>query len=132
MTNNANIDDQIRAALKNNPDAPLLRAMDEPHILEQFLSTFRGRNRWLSWMVFFAMFAMFAIAIFCATMFFKVDQIEFKMAYLAGFFYCMLAVGMLKMWQWLQMDKNVILREIKRLELQVAHLTAHLTSKSED
>jgi len=29
---------------------------------------------------------------------------------------------MLKLWFWMQMDKNTVIREVKRLELQVATL----------
>jgi hypothetical protein len=34
----------------------------------------------------------------------------------------MIAMGMLKLFVWMQMDKNDILRELKRLELQIATL----------
>jgi len=33
---------------------------------------------------------------------------------------------MLKMWFWMQMDKYVVLREVKRLELQVARLSSRI------
>jgi hypothetical protein len=39
----------------------------------------------------------------------------------AGFL-CMIAMGMLKLYVWMQIDKNDILREMKRLELQLATL----------
>ena len=122
MTND--IDNQIRQALANDPDAPLLKSMDEPGIFEQFRSTFRGRNRWMMWLVFCWTFVFFIIAVVSAVRFFQVEALDIKIAYVAAFFYCMMAVGMLKMWHWAQMDKFVILREIKRLELQVAYLSS--------
>ena len=36
----------------------------------------------------------------------------------------MLAVAMLKMYFWMEMNKNVTLREVKRLELQIARLVS--------
>jgi hypothetical protein len=38
-----------------------------------------------------------------------------------------MAVSMMKMFAWMQMDKNAILREIKRLELQVSSLATKLS-----
>jgi hypothetical protein len=42
-----------------------------------------------------------------------------------GFFF----LGLLKMWFWMEMQKNSVVREVKRLELQVASLVA-LASRS--
>jgi hypothetical protein len=36
----------------------------------------------------------------------------------------MLGVAMLKMYFWMEMNKNMLLREVKRLELQVARLAS--------
>jgi hypothetical protein len=35
----------------------------------------------------------------------------------------MLGVAMLKMYFWMEVNKNIVLREVKRLELQVARLS---------
>lgn len=40
------------------------------------------------------------------------------------------AVAMLKIWSWMEMHKNQVLREVKRLELQVARLAARGASTS--
>lgn len=37
-----------------------------------------------------------------------------------------MAVGVLKIWFWMQMDKVSLLREIKRMELQIARLTQRI------
>ena len=36
------------------------------------------------------------------------------------------ALAMVKMWFWMELEKNAIVREVKRLELQVARLVARL------
>jgi hypothetical protein len=46
------------------------------------------------------------------------------MLWSAGALWAALAVAMLKMYFWMEMNKNVMLREMKRLELQVARLAA--------
>ena len=45
----------------------------------------------------------------------------------AGALLTMLAVAMLKMYFWMEMNRNATLREVKRLELQVARLAANRT-----
>jgi uncharacterized membrane protein len=131
MTKHNEIDEQIRAALADVPHTELAGPFEEAGVIEQFRSTFRGRNRWLSWIVLFWAFAFFVLAVVSAVKFFQAEDVEQQVFFGAGFIVCMIANAMLKTWQWMQMDKAVILREIKRLELQVARLTAQLSSKDE-
>ena len=39
---------------------------------------------------------------------------------------CVSAVSMLKIWYFLEMNKNAVTREIKRLELQIARLAGRI------
>ncbi len=132
MTKHNEIDDQIRAALAEVPDAQLAGPFEHAGVIELFLSTFRGRNRWITWIVMFWAITFFVLAVISAVKFFQTDDVQQQVLFGAAFIVCMMANGMLKTWQWMQMDKIVILREIKRLELQVAHLTARLANKSDD
>ena len=43
-----------------------------------------------------------------------------------SFGFSMAAVSMLKLWAWMEIEKNCTVREIKRLELQVARLAQRL------
>jgi len=36
---------------------------------------------------------------------------------------------MMKLWHWMQMDKNSILREMKRMEFQIAVLSEKISDK---
>ncbi|MEE8169622.1 MAG: DUF6768 family protein [Phycisphaerae bacterium] len=38
----------------------------------------------------------------------------------------MSAVAMLKIWYWMEMQRIVVMREIKRVELQIARLAARI------
>ena len=44
------------------------------------------------------------------------------------FLFGMLGIGQMKMWYWMQMNRNALAREIKRLELQVATLVQAVSS----
>ena len=115
-----NIDEQIRAALaaagaEEDPD--LAR---EESILRQAFGVLHGRNRWLNAVAVLFQFIFMVLLITCIVKFVGAEEVKWQIFYAAGFLYSGLAIAMLKMWFWMQMNRNVILREIKRLELQVA------------
>lgn len=117
------LDATIRAALTAD-ERKLLDAMDEPSVPEQLMESFRGRNRWLNILAFIYTFAFFGLAIWFAVEFFATNPGDTKtlIAWAAGFLWMTTAIGMAKMWSWMQMHKNVLIREIKRLELEVSLL----------
>ena len=39
---------------------------------------------------------------------------------------CMSGVSMMKVWYWMELNKNAVTREIKRLELQIARLAGRI------
>jgi hypothetical protein len=123
-----NIDDQIREALRRD-DAELLEHYrgDLP-IHEQLVETFHGRNRWLSALAFVFTFAAFGLVCVAAYQFFQVETTRAMIAWAAAFMWGALSVAMLKMWFWLEMHRNNVTREIKRLELQIANLSRQLAA----
>jgi len=40
----------------------------------------------------------------------------------------MIGIMALKLWSWMQMDRNAVMREIKRLELQVSAIAKEIKS----
>jgi hypothetical protein len=52
------------------------------------------------------------------------DDVRTTVLWTAAAIVSALFVAMLKMHFWMEMNKNVVLREVKRLELQVARLAA--------
>ena len=84
--------------------------------------TFKGKNRWLSVLVFIYIFLFFGLSIYCAVEFFSATEVKHWIAWAIGFLFCQLTVCMLKIWYWMEMQKNSLTREIKRLELQIVHL----------
>lgn len=51
-------------------------------------------------------------------------------AWATGFVVCAIAIAMMKVWYWLELNKNSLAREIKRLELELANLSRRLSSAS--
>ena len=63
---------------------------------------------------------MFVLFIYCLIQFFNVESTNELIKWGAGGFLSLLSVTMLKLFIWMQMDKNDILLALKKLELQLA------------
>ena len=55
-----------------------------------------------------------ALAVVCAVNFFNAEQDRELLMWAAGFIVCFSAVSMLKVWYWMEMQRNALTREIKR------------------
>ena len=80
----------------------------------------------LVFMVWFWSLFMFGGSIFCAVQFFRVDSTREMIAWAIGFMFGQLATAMLKMWYFMELNKNSLTREIKRVELQIARLSRRI------
>jgi uncharacterized membrane protein YciS (DUF1049 family) len=116
------LDRAIRDALSKEDAEFLARFEDHSTPANEVLDTFRGR--WALMNVFAAIltFAMFGAAVYCFWQMLAATDTRDVVVWSAGVIVTMLAVAMLKMYFWMELNKNVVLREVKRLELQVARL----------
>jgi hypothetical protein len=121
------IDEIIKDALSKE-EAKFYDELDEQNLFQMLGGVFKGKLGWLIIIMNIVTVVVFGLFIFCAIQFFKTeDTIELIRWSVAGTF-CMIIVGMLKMFVWMQMDKNSILREMKRLEYQVSILSSKLSN----
>ncbi len=123
-----NIDELIHEALSRE-EAELYDQLGEQSFREMFTASFRGRNRWLTILGMVYGLIFFILAIYCAVRFFGAEELKDLLFWLGGFFFCMMSNAALKLWHWMQLNKNAVTREIKRLELQVAHLASELRDR---
>ena len=72
-------------------------------------------------------FIFFGLFIYCIVQFFEVETTKELLKWGFGSIMFVLGVSMLKVFTWMQMDKNALLREMKRLELQIASLAGRLS-----
>jgi heme/copper-type cytochrome/quinol oxidase subunit 1 len=87
---------------------------------------FSGKNSWLVIVMSIVQVVFFGFFIYCAIQFFNVVQTNDLIKW--GIFgtLSLMASSMLKIFSWMQMDKKAIIREIKRLELQVSSLAGKI------
>ncbi len=120
------LDKKIRDALREE-DAEIFDDIGgEPSMLEMVFETFRGKHRWLVLLTMFWTLVFFVLGVLSAVQFFTREDPREMLLWAIGFIFCMSAVSMMKVWFWMELNKNAITREIKRLELQIARLAARI------
>lgn len=120
------IDEKIKQALASE-DAEIFEQFgEEPSLLAQGLELLQSRNRWINGMVVVVMIVFLGIGVYSLWQFVSATELKSLLSWAMSFGFSMLAVSMLKLWAWMEIEKNCTVREIKRLELQVARLTQRL------
>lgn len=124
------LDQKIMATLAADEAAEFERTGGEQSLPEMVFGTFRGRHRWMMMMAWAYTAVFFGIGVWFAIEFFQAGDVRHTLMWGFGAMFCMMAVSFLKLWMLQEMQKNAIIREVKRVELQVARLSAKLNDGS--
>ena len=119
------IDQLIKEALTEE-EAKFYDSLDEQNVFQMIFSVFDGKNKWVMVMMNIVSFIALGLFIYCTVQFFNTDVTNELIKWTIGGVFCILMISMLKIFIWMQMDKNSIIRELKRLELQVSTLSSKL------
>ncbi len=119
------LDDLIEKAL-DAEDRDILRKFDEQGLFRQAAGVFQGKLAWASVMVTLAALGWFVLAGFSLWKFFTVEEPLLMVRWGAGAMFSITAVAMLKLWFFMQMQTNQVLREVKRVELQIARVQSQV------
>ena len=126
MKNNTeHIDELIKESLSEE-EARFYDELEEQNILGKMGAVYKGKYGWLTVIMNIIMLLAFVLMIYCIIRFFNTQETNALIKWASATFLCAIVMGMLKLFVWLQMDKNDILRELKRLELQLATLMSRL------
>ena len=122
-------DAALRQALREEEEAVMNEVYEkDPGVLETVLQTYRVKRRWLAVATTASLFVGSFLLFFCAYRFFQAEDQRALIGWAAGFLFCANWVSMLKIWAWVEMSRHTVLREVKRMELQVAKLNDSLES----
>ncbi len=121
-----NLDDKIKQALQMDAKEVEMVLSKEDGLFSQLFGLFRGNM--MFWNIFgLALAVVTAVLMFWSGYHFFIseglDERIFWGVLLLSFWTGTMGI---KIWFWLEMNRNSTLREIKRLELAVAQLTAKL------
>lgn len=123
-----NIDEMIKAGLSAQDRQLYDELESDMNLQEMALSAFQGRNRGIKVFAFIMSFVFFLLSLYCVWGFVHTDDVRSAMGWLMGFGFCSLSVAMFKLYFWMEMHKNAVLREVKRVELQLTSLAEHYRS----
>jgi hypothetical protein len=115
------IDELIKETLSKE-EAAFYDELEEQNLIGKIGEVYKGKLGWLAAVMNVTQLLMLIAFIYCLVQFFNTDNTNELIKWASAGFLSMIAMGMLKLFVWMQMDKNDILREFKRLELQIANL----------
>lgn len=120
------IDERIQKALSSEDRALLEQLDSNGSLYADVAATFRGHMRWINVIGWVVGVALFCVAVYCGWRFVTQPDLRSMQIWGAGAMVSALGLGLIKLWFWMELQKNAIVREIKRVELQVAELRAAL------
>jgi hypothetical protein len=118
------IDDAIRGALSEEDARLLERFRADLPLPQQLMDSFRGQLAWLNVLSWIMGFVIFAVGVYCAWRFLTVSDVAAMLRWALGVIIAGMGLQLIKLFSWMEIEKNAIVREVKRLELQVARLSA--------
>ena len=127
MKNDMEDIDQLIKDTLSQEEAKFYDELEEQNVLGMIFGLFKGKNAWLLVMMNVVTVLFFGLFIYCLVQFFEVEETKELLKWGLGSIVFLLGVSMLKVFAWIQMDKNALLRELKRLELQVSSLAGKIS-----
>jgi hypothetical protein len=117
-----NIDDEIRAVLSAEEMAELEDLTGEQGLFDVVGDSFRTKMRYWIAILWVYSFAAFVGAVWSGFRFYEATEPK-EMAVWGGLcIVLVLVVALAKIWYWMELNKNTVVRELKRVELQIAFL----------
>ena len=115
--------DQLIKDTLSKEEAAFYDSLEEQNLFDMIVGLFKGKNAWFLITTNILIIVFLGLSVYCCIQFFNVESTEELMKWGFGSLMLLLSMCMLKIYAWMQMDKNAILREMKRLELQVMSLS---------
>lgn len=128
---NNEFDQVLRAALSEE-EKQLWDELAEPTPLQLATDMFRARTRWLMALGFFWGVVFMVLGVLALMRFWEAEETLAAIRWGLGFIMCMWGLWAVKVWAWMEMQRNALTREIKRLELQIVHLGTKLGGASSE
>lgn len=123
----SNLDKSIAEALSEEPE--IGEFGDEQNILEQVTSSFRSKNRWLVVVSIVFGLVFMGIGIYSLVQFLEFKDTVQALPWAVLLIFSLMAITAMKIWYWMDLNKNAILREIVRLERRIEQLQETLAGR---
>ncbi len=113
-------EEQIKKILDNPEEYDELK---EDSYISWIRSGFKNCQGWAIILVFVHFFFFLALAVLCGILFLISETTKYQIMYAAFFVCCLLIAYLIKIFAWVWGCRNLINRDIKRLELRIAELS---------
>jgi hypothetical protein len=122
----SDLDQAIRESLSAEDTELFDRLGADQTLHRQVLATLQGQLRWFNTAGWIAGVVLFGVASVAAWRFAQAQELGDMLRWAAASALAFAGVALIKVWFWLELQKNAIVREVKRLEVLVASLAAQL------
>ncbi|PTX62628.1 hypothetical protein C8N46_10223 [Kordia periserrulae] len=120
------IDNLIKETLTEE-EAKFYDELDEQGLIGSIKSIFSGKLGWLAVIMNIINLGVFGFLMYSFIQFFNVTETNELIKWGLAIGISISFMSMIKLYAWMQMDKRAILREMKRLELQVSSLSSKIS-----
>ena len=127
MKNNKEDIDKLIKETLTEEESKFYDELDEQSVWGMIGGIFKGKLGWLVIIMNIINLVVFGLLIYCLIQFFNVTETNELIQWGLGVVICLMFNSMIKLYAWMQMDKNALLREIKRLEIQVSSLSGRMS-----
>lgn len=117
-----NIDKLIKDSL-NEEESKYYDELDEQGLIDQMTGLYKGKLKIVNYLVIIVQIGLGVGAFYFLNQFLDSESTKEMISSISLTAFCIVSISMLKLYSWMQMDKNAILRELKRLELQIATIS---------
>lgn len=114
------LDTLVEAELSREERELLARIGDEPGFFGQALGLFGGRLGWVNGVMMFAQTLLFIAGAYAAWRFFGETEVASQLRWGLPASVLLIVSLMIKMAMWPEIHSNRLMRELKRIELQLA------------
>jgi hypothetical protein len=111
------LDDDIRKVLAN--EESLYDLEREEGVFRQMAGIYQGKMRWMAILATIESVVFVVLIVLAAIEFFQADDTKWQIFYATSILLLGMLLLLVKLWGWMQMNRNAIQREIKRLELRM-------------
>ncbi len=127
MKNNMeDIDNLIKETLTQE-EAKFYDELDEQNILQMLWGVFKGKNSWIALIMNIVNIIIFGLFIYCIIQTMDVENTNDLILWVGACIFCFITMSMIKIYIWMQIHRNALTREIKRLEIQISSLSGRLS-----
>jgi len=103
-------------------EAEFYDELEEKNLLGKMGGVYKGKMGWLAITMNVMYLLIFGVFVYCLVRFLAAEAVKELFVWASAGFCCLLFMAMMKLYVWMQMDKNDVLRELKRIELQISVL----------